>query len=72
MPIYEYRCPSCGNRFEVLQRMGQGADGLACPRCGAQGVEKQLSTFATGSSQGSARSAPAAGCGAPGCGTGFG
>jgi putative FmdB family regulatory protein len=47
MPIYEYRCRDCDARFEVLQRVGQGAEGLVCPRCGADRVEKQFSTFAS-------------------------
>lgn len=47
MPLYEYRCPECGHRFEILQRMGEGAEGLTCPRCGAAKVEKQFSTFAS-------------------------
>jgi putative FmdB family regulatory protein len=70
MPIYEYRCPACAHRFEVLQRMGEGADGLACPACGARQVEKQFSTFAASTGAGSSQAA-AGGCGAPGCGTGF-
>jgi putative FmdB family regulatory protein len=33
MPIYEYRCESCGRRFEKLQRLN---DPLCtkCPHCG--------------------------------------
>ena len=72
MPLYEYRCPACRHRFEVLQRMGEGADGLACPHCGAGEVVKQFSTFA--SATGGAESggpAGGGGCGAPGCGSGF-
>jgi putative FmdB family regulatory protein len=71
MPIYEYRCSACAHRFEVLQRMGDGAEGLACPSCGAPRVEKQFSTFAAGAGAGASQAAPAGGCGAPGCGTGF-
>jgi putative FmdB family regulatory protein len=71
MPIYEYRCPACAHRFEVLQRMGEGADGLVCPSCGAQQVEKQFSTFAANAGAGSSPAAADGGCGAPGCGTGF-
>ncbi|HEY4594451.1 MAG TPA: zinc ribbon domain-containing protein, partial [Thermoanaerobaculia bacterium] len=47
MPIYEYRCRDCGHRFEVLQRMGQGPEGLVCPRCGVEALDKQYSTFAS-------------------------
>src|SRR5262249_41362214 len=48
MPLYEYRCRGCGNQFEVLQRLGEGAEGLACTSCGAAALDKQFSTFATG------------------------
>lgn len=60
MPLYEYRCAACGHRFEVLQRLGQGASGLACPQCGKGGVEKEFSTFA--GSTGGGAAASAAGC----------
>ena len=46
MPLYEYRCATCGHRFEVLRRVGQGSEGLACPECGRAEVEKEFSTFA--------------------------
>lgn len=66
MPLYEYSCAKCGHRFEILQRIGEGADGLACPKCDASEVEKQFSTFAS-NSDGKAVSA-AAGCGSGGAG----
>lgn len=41
MPMYEYRCTSCGERLEVLQHMG-AAPLLDCPEC--HGVlEKMIS-----------------------------
>jgi|CXWL01.1.fsa_nt_gi putative FmdB family regulatory protein len=46
MPLYEYRCQGCGERFEVLQRMGASADEVLCPSCGAEHPERLLSTFA--------------------------
>lgn len=46
MPLYEYRCNTCGHRFEVLRRVGQDATGLACPECGRTEVQKEYSTFA--------------------------
>jgi putative FmdB family regulatory protein len=67
MPLYEYSCRSCGERFEVLRRMGAGSEGLSCPRCGSEEVAKQFSTFA---SAGAGSGLP---CGAPStasCGSG--
>jgi putative FmdB family regulatory protein len=46
VPLYEYRCATCGSRFEVLRRVGQGSEGVSCPECGRTEVEKQHSTFA--------------------------
>jgi putative FmdB family regulatory protein len=67
MPIYEYRCNDCGNRFEILQRLGQGADGVHCPSCGEERIEKQFSTFASSTAEPSRRdAAPMVGCG-PAC-----
>jgi putative FmdB family regulatory protein len=63
MPLYEYRCRECGHRFEVLQRLGQGADGLECPHCGAPGVEKQFSTFSATGGESARTSSPGAGSG---------
>jgi putative FmdB family regulatory protein len=66
MPLYEYLCRDCGHRFEVLQRMGEGADGLLCPRCGAGELAKQFSTFAGSAGASTGASAPAAACGSGG------
>ena len=69
MPLYEYRCEACDHRFEILQRLGETADGLECPQCGVQRLEKMFSTFAASATQGSmAAAAPGAGC-APGAPT---
>jgi len=35
MPIYEYKCPSCGHLFEVLRKVSDSPDGK-CPRCKKQ------------------------------------
>jgi putative FmdB family regulatory protein len=41
MPIYAYRCATCGHAKDVLQKL---SDPLltACPSCGAQTFRKQL------------------------------
>lgn len=34
MPTYGYRCPKCGNAFEVFRKITD-AGGADCPECGA-------------------------------------
>ncbi|NMB75950.1 MAG: zinc ribbon domain-containing protein [Myxococcales bacterium] len=34
MPLYEYRCPACGERFELLRSASERDDEAQCPRCG--------------------------------------
>jgi len=46
MPVYVFRCRTCGNEFEELvMRMGQSAP---CPKCGAEDVEQKISAPAVG------------------------
>ncbi len=42
MPIYEYACESCGNRFDRLQRLND-PDPDACPACGRPDVRRLIS-----------------------------
>jgi putative FmdB family regulatory protein len=53
MPLYEYRCRSCGNLFEMLRYLRDADTDLECPKCGAEEVERQFSTFAAGGCGGS-------------------
>jgi putative FmdB family regulatory protein len=46
MPIFEYTCSDCDNRFELLV---QASTRIACPSCQGTKLEKQLSVFAAGS-----------------------
>lgn len=43
MPIYEYRCKSCGDKFECL--MLSSGDVAKCPRCESGDVQKLMSRF---------------------------
>ncbi len=68
MPLYEYRCESCGRAFEKLRSMKDADSGVICPECHSERVERLLSSFS--SKMGSGAPAP---CGAPNaqsCGTG--
>ena len=53
MPIYEYQCQDCGNRFEKLVRRSADADALECPSCGQKHLKQELSVFAAHANGGS-------------------
>ncbi|MFM2054244.1 MAG: hypothetical protein RL456_2281 [Pseudomonadota bacterium] len=41
MPIYAYRCSSCGHAKDVLQKMSDPVL-TTCPACGAESFSKQV------------------------------
>ena len=43
MPIYEYECEACGNRFELIQKFSDPLVEI-CPKCGERKVHKLLSS----------------------------
>jgi len=45
MPIYEYKCNSCEQVFEVLTRTHSDTKELVCPECNSQSVAKMFSSF---------------------------
>jgi len=69
MPIYAYKCASCGHAKDVLQKMSDAAL-TQCPACNAQAFSKQLTApgfqlkgtgwYATDFKNGGSKSAPAA------------
>jgi len=44
MPIYEYVCPDCDTKFEMLRRLSQSDEGADCPQCGKT-ANRVLSSF---------------------------
>jgi len=75
MPIYGYRCSSCGHEKDVMQKISE-AKLTVCPACGAATFIKQLSAagfqlkgsgwYATDFKGGGTKpSSPAAGADAP-------
>ena len=46
MPIYEYKCRTCGRRFEMLRSMRDGHAVAECPACGSGETNRLLSVFA--------------------------
>jgi putative FmdB family regulatory protein len=65
MPLYEYYCRRCQQRFELLRPLARMDDPAPCPK-GHKGAERMLSTFAA-FSQGSGGPGEALG-GGGGCG----
>lgn len=59
MPIFEYKCKACGNKFELLLR---GRDTPFCPVCGSEDLEKLVSLFSSNVKKGFAQAG--GGCGA--------
>jgi putative FmdB family regulatory protein len=45
MPIYEYMCLDCTERFEDLIRNQADEEALECPVCRSKHFARQMSTF---------------------------
>ncbi len=52
MPIYEYQCAHCGQKFEVRQAFGENGSSLSCPKCHTENPKKLLSSFFSRGSSG--------------------
>ncbi len=46
MPIYEYRCDGCSQKFEVLTRFAERDTALVCPSCESTRTRVLVSSFA--------------------------
>ena len=49
MPIYEYKCLVCGEKFEMHLSLYDNDIKLKCPKCGAEKPRRVLSVFSTNS-----------------------
>jgi putative FmdB family regulatory protein len=45
MPVFEYKCPSCNMKFEVLHKSSINQDEVSCPDCDSKKITKLFSTF---------------------------
>jgi putative FmdB family regulatory protein len=60
MPLYEFRCETCGARFEKLFRSSAETVGTPeCPACHGQNVRRLISAPAVLTSDGAGKSAAA-------------
>ncbi|NCS82712.1 MAG: zinc ribbon domain-containing protein, partial [Ignavibacteria bacterium] len=46
MPVFEYRCQACNEKFEVLHKSSTKIDDVTCPKCQSKENKKLLSSFA--------------------------
>ncbi|MEO8743966.1 MAG: zinc ribbon domain-containing protein [Candidatus Dormiibacterota bacterium] len=74
MPIYEYRCGSCSQKFDVLTRFAERDSAQVCPSCESTKTRVMVSSFAFagGASSESADFSSAEGGGGGCCGGGCG
>ena len=70
MPLYEFRCRTCDDTFEVRRPMSESSDPATCPQ-GHEGAVRLLSVFASAVG-GGASAAPAAAAPRTGGGCGGG
>ncbi len=52
MPIYEYQCGKCANRFEKIHGASEKDPKVVCPKCGEGNPRRVLSPFSCGNSRG--------------------
>ena len=52
MPLYEYKCAECGEKFEALVSFKKADSGMECPCCGSEKTARQLSVFSASVSNG--------------------
>ena len=61
MPIYEYRCSECGEKFEKLVRLSTSTSEIECPKCRGRKVDKLISVFSAKMSSSTVATASACG-----------
>ncbi|MCE1189053.1 MAG: zinc ribbon domain-containing protein [Ignavibacteria bacterium] len=59
MPVFEYNCLECDNKYEVLVKTSKAEDDVVCPKCNSKNRKKLFSSF---SAQGFSQSYSAHGC----------
>ena len=71
MPIYEYLCFECKEKFEVLRQMKDADEPVACVYCNGKDVNRVLSVFnaQSGGRVVAGSNAGCAGCAATSCST---
>ena len=66
MPIYEYNCPTCQTKFEMLRPISQSDEKAECPTCGKLSV-RAISRFSCLAKDDTGFTAPIGGSSCSGC-----
>lgn len=71
MPIYEYMCQDCKQRFELRRSMSAADSPAACPHCGGGQTQRAISRFFTtsGATEGFSSGSSGSSCGSCGGGS---
>jgi putative FmdB family regulatory protein len=62
MPIYEYKCKKCTEKFELRLGFSHDKKSVKCPKCGQEDPDRVFSPFMTGASSGGSYSSPGSSC----------
>ena len=62
MPIYEFECTKCQNKFDELVRISVNLADIVCPQCGANSPKKLMSAFGFSSGGKMVSSSSSGGC----------
>jgi len=63
MPIFEFECQSCKNKFDALVGQGRKICDVKCPKCGGNELAKLFSAFGfKGSPESKMVSSTSSGC----------
>jgi len=46
MPIYEYECTKCGERFNLRRSFSDSDNDVKCPKCNTQNPKRVISNIA--------------------------
>jgi putative FmdB family regulatory protein len=47
MPIYEYKCNKCNNKFEFFHKSLRNEEIINCPKCSSREIKKLFSKFSS-------------------------
>lgn len=64
MPFYDYRCPACGERFDMMRPLADRDAPVRCPACDRDGATREFPRITVGGAHASGSK------GMPNCGGG--